>query len=65
MAKKNKAFYKASSEGKKKFKDSELMVLREQFLEKTKMIDNSAYTLGQYYNFNGLDLKNLKRQWEI
>lgn len=48
----------------KKIKDSELMLTKLTFLIKNELIDPSLYYNGVIYNFDGLDLNNLKKNWE-
>lgn len=48
----------------KKIKDSELMLTKLAFLIENELIDPSLYYNGVIYDFDGLDLKNLKKNWE-
>lgn len=48
----------------KKLKDSELMLTKLTFLIENELIDPSLYYNGVIYDFDGLDLNNLKKNWE-
>jgi len=50
---------------KTKMKDSEVMMKRMEYLVENKLVDPNLYYNGQMYDFDGLDIQNLKRIWEI
>ena len=50
---------------KTKMKDSEVMLKRMEYLVENKLVDPNLYYNGQMYDFDGLDIQNLKRIWEL
>lgn len=64
MAKKKLNMFIKNNEQKQKMKDSEILLKRLEFMVENELIDPSTYTFGAMQNFNGLDLKNLKKNWE-
>lgn len=50
---------------KTKMKDSEVMMKRMEYLVENKLVDPNLYYNGQMYDFDGLDIQNLKRIWEL
>ena len=48
----------------KKIKDSELILKKLNFLIENELINPSLYYNGIIYDYDGLDLNNLKKNWE-